>query len=239
VTLDEWRRQVRIGVSGRDAAVVVDALSAWLPAECLQAAGSALLAVSDRGVEAAVGLAVRCGGLLSDRDWEGDAELAAELDAAFGAGPASTLRPVPVDLEDLADALSGPLGGDPAVLDLETGEVWPAAALEYAREIDDMSAPVEPDGVRSVEVWPDGSEEPYRDMRDFIAGLDNGTLAAGLARAIEGRGAFGRFRDAVDRWPDEATRWHAFSDDRRLGRARAWLADAGLRPVSRSVRVDE
>src|SRR4029453_3233659 len=113
---------------------VVGAFSGGLPAECLQAAGSALLAVSDRGVEAAVGLAVRCGGLLRDRDWEGDAELgaegdaacgarpvsdrdgerdaelAAELDAAFGAGPASTLRPVPVDLEDLADALSGPLG---------------------------------------------------------------------------------------------------------------------------------
>jgi hypothetical protein len=49
--------------------------------------------------------------------------------------------------------------------------------------------------------------------------------------AIEGRGAFRPFRDVLDRWPDLAEQWYAFSDDRRIDRAREWLADAGYRPA--------
>jgi hypothetical protein len=32
-----------------------------------------------------------------------------------------------------------------------------------------------------------------------------------------------------DRWPEDFTRWHAFSEDRQRGRAREWLTDAGYR----------
>ncbi len=226
-------------MSRGDTAEIVAAVSALLPEECLQAAGSALLVPLAAGVGEAGPLAVRCVGLLRERYWDGDAELAAELDVALGRGAGASLRPVPVDLEELADVLSGSLGDEPGVLDLETGQVWPAVALEYAREHDDRSAPAEPDGLRAVAVWPDGSEEPYRDMRDFIGRVDDPVLAERLSRAIEGKGAFGRFRDTIDRSPDALTRWQAFSDDRRIGRARSWLADAGLRPAERSVRVDE
>ena len=71
-------------------------------------------------------------------------------------------------------------------------------------------------------------------MGDFIATLDDPAVADRLSIAIDGKGAFRRFRDLLDRWPDVATRWYAFSDDRHIGRARAWLADAGYRPVFRS-----
>ena len=47
----------------------------------------------------------------------------------------------------------------------------------------------------------------------------------------EGGGAFRRFKDVLHRWPDLVDRWYGFSDDRRIGRARAWLADAGYRPA--------
>lgn len=51
-----------------------------------------------------------------------------------------------------------------------------------------------------------------------------------LAVAIEGRGASRRFRDVLHRWPDLVERWQVSNDDRRLGQAREWLADAGFRP---------
>jgi len=33
----------------------------------------------------------------------------------------------------------------------------------------------------------------------------------------------------LHRWPDETARWYAFSEDRRLGRARQFLAAEGYR----------
>ena len=49
-----------------------------------------------------------------------------------------------------------------------------------------------------------------------------------LERAIEGKGAFRRFRDLVHE-ENLAERWYTYSTDRRLGRARELLADEGIR----------
>ena len=67
-------------------------------------------------------------------------------------------------------------------------------------------------------------------MRAFIATLSDVELVEGLERSLRGKGAFRRFRNELDRDPIEASRWHAFKDDRSIGRARAWLAEAGYRP---------
>jgi hypothetical protein len=37
-------------------------------------------------------------------------------------------------------------------------------------------------------------------------------------------------RDALMDWPEDREDWFVFSEDRRRGRAREWLADAGYRP---------
>ena len=50
-----------------------------------------------------------------------------------------------------------------------------------------------------------------------------------LAIAIEGRGAFRRFKDVLARWPGELERWYALSEQRQRGRARSWLTEAGYR----------
>jgi len=55
-----------------------------------------------------------------------------------------------------------------------------------------------------------------------------------LEVAITGRGAFRRFKDVIDRWPDEIERWRVFSDERRMGRAREWLAAHGYRPAPKA-----
>jgi hypothetical protein len=70
-------------------------------------------------------------------------------------------------------------------------------------------------------------------MDDFIASVTNPGRADRLAIAIDGRGAFGRFKDTISRWPEEQERWYRFSDERCRGRARQWLTDVGYRTTPR------
>jgi len=76
-----------------------------------------------------------------------------------------------------------------------------------------------------------GSRDGYRDMEDFIETIPQAERRDMLEVAIAGRGAFRRFKDVLDRWPDEIERWLVFSDERRMGRAREWLAAHGYRPA--------
>jgi hypothetical protein len=67
-------------------------------------------------------------------------------------------------------------------------------------------------------------------MEDFIETVPDSDRAGRLSSAISGRGAFRRFKDVLALWPAELDRWFVFSDERRSGRARAWLAAAGYAP---------
>jgi hypothetical protein len=64
-------------------------------------------------------------------------------------------------------------------------------------------------------------------MEDFVDTLSDSERRDRLRIALDGRGAFRRFRDVLARVPDDHTRWSTFSDERRRGRARAWLAREG------------
>ncbi|MBC7632034.1 MAG: hypothetical protein H7290_11315 [Flavobacterium sp.] len=59
---------------------------------------------------------------------------------------------------------------------------------------------------------------------------------AGTIVTLTGRGAFRRFKDQLPTWPDLLDRWHAFSEDRQRGRARAWLAAEGYGPAPHQSR---
>jgi hypothetical protein len=71
-------------------------------------------------------------------------------------------------------------------------------------------------------------------MEGFIAGVSDPGRADRLSIAIEGRGAFRRFKDTLARWPDDQGRWYQFSGERCRGRAREWLAIAGYRAAAGS-----
>lgn len=67
-------------------------------------------------------------------------------------------------------------------------------------------------------------------MEPFIDLVEDPHLADRLERSIQGRGAFRRFKDALENWPDLLERWYGFTDERHSGRARAWLAAEGYAP---------
>jgi hypothetical protein len=204
---------------------IVGVVRGRLTDDVLQLAGDGLLGAVSRGVQEGAGLAAQCVAALRGRAWEGDEELADQLVAMLNQGPTPTLRPLPVDLEQLASIL----GGDPqwggGRIDLKTGECWP----ESSDFEDDC---FEEDEDRWLYVECVGSCEGFRDMELFIATVDDPTIVDRLEIAIRGKGAFRRFKDVLSRWPEELERYYLLSGERQRGRARAWLAAAGYRPAS-------
>ncbi|MGI8692938.1 MAG: AAA family ATPase [Geodermatophilaceae bacterium] len=132
----------------------------------LQLIGDVLLLALAEDAVGAQESAARCADALRARDWEGDAELAAELEAASGHRAAEPLIEIAVDLQQLARLLdSGPdgLGGR---IERVSGEVWPEFALKEAW-------PGNPEALEDEDRWlyvrPARSRPTYQDMVDFIA----------------------------------------------------------------------
>ena len=228
----DFRTQLRGAVYRGDGPTVVALVGdQLLPDDALQLIGDGLVVALALQTQGAADLAVECARALRERGWDGDDELADQLCALLGTGPTPLLRPLSVDLEELA----GVLEGDPTFgggrLDLLTGQVWPQAAIDYARETGEEDDDESDDADRWLWVHCEGSRAGYHDMVQFIGTIDEPARANRLEIAIQGRGAFRRFKDELARGPGELDRWYGYADDRQRGRARAWLADAGYRPT--------
>ena len=230
----ERRRQLRAAVFTGDGHALAALLrqAPW-PEQALQLIGDGLISAVSQRVDSAEGLARECVTALRDRDWEGDQELADGLDARLG-GPATLLRPLPVDLDELASVLEGdPVQGGGRI-DLSTGDVWPQPAIEYAVGVGEEDE--EEDEERWLWVTSEGSRAGYRDMERFIGSINDPDVREQLDRTLGGRGAFRRFKDQLARWPELSDQWYAFSEDRHRGRARAWLAGEGYAPAARDTQ---
>jgi Uncharacterised protein family (UPF0158) len=211
------------GAAYRGDASIVEVVRGRLTEDVLQLAGDGLLGAVAQGVPEAAALAAQCAAALRQRAWEGDDELADQLDAILNLGATPMLRPLPVDLEELASLLEGdPVYGGGRI-DLKTGDCWPESP-------DDNNLDEEGDHWLYVECV--GSRQGYRDMERFIATVEDPAIVDRLAIAIRGSGAFRRFKDVLSRWPEELQRYFLFSSERQLGRARSWLAAEGYRPAN-------
>lgn len=66
----------------------------------------------------------------------------------------------------------------------------------------------------------------YQDMTDFASGISDDAAGRRLARALQGRGAFGRFKNQLhEHHPELISAWHALRDIRAQRRAVEWLLD--------------
>ncbi len=106
----EPRRRLRAALAQADGAAALEAIRAMELERHMQFAGDGLLTALCQGVDGAAELSEQCAAGLRARNWEGDDELAAELDRARGAGMAAALAELPVDLEELSDPLEEGLG---------------------------------------------------------------------------------------------------------------------------------
>jgi hypothetical protein len=142
-----------------------------------------------------------------------------------------SLREVPVDWEALEDAFENNAPEVHSYLHLLTGEVL--------RVVDGVADPqmhvrIASDG-NYLRIDPVSSREQYRWMERFIPSVVDDDLRAKLGQAIDGKGAFRRFKDVLMNQADERERWFVFRGERLRTLMEAWLAAhalvAGARPA--------
>lgn len=93
----------------------------------------------------------------------------------------------------------------------------------------DGKTPVDREDLDVVWIDPLPSYVWHQDMPDFVEQLSDDQARRRLERAIDGRGAFRRFRTELqEEYPDLLPIWYAFRDARAYRRAVEWLVDNSL-----------
>jgi hypothetical protein len=145
------------------------------------------------------------------------------------------MRDVPVDWEALEDAFENNAPEVHSYLHIVSGEV-----LRVVDGIADpeMHARIASDSAY-LRIEPVSSREQYRWMERFIPMVDDTPLRSQLSQAIDGKGAFRRFKDVLIAFTAERERWFAFRSERLRVFMEAWLAANALRPVARPTWTPE
>jgi len=69
-------------------------------------------------------------------------------------------------------------------------------------------------------------------MDEFASSIGDPRLRELLEVALDGRGAFRRFKDVLARWPEERARWFAFRDECLRGAMQEWLIAHEIEPTT-------
>ena len=138
-------------------------------------------------------------------------------------------REVPVDWESLEDAFENNAPEVHSYLHLTTGEVL--------RVVDGVADPqmhvrIASDG-NYLRVDPVSSREQYRWMERFIPMVEEPELRAKLAHAIDGKGAFRRFKDVLMSYAADREKWFTFRSERLRTFMEAWLTAHAIRTTPR------
>jgi hypothetical protein len=133
-----------------------------------------------------------------------------------------------IDLDELCSAMEDSSYEHEYYLDLTTGEILFLSEYMDDEETRKLRERIEEEPDRYEQIPRAESHEGYKDMEDFIATIKDEHLAELLEVAINGRGAFRRFKDVLLRYPEERERWFQFKDERIEERARGWLDDISV-----------
>jgi hypothetical protein len=144
-------------------------------------------------------------------------------------------KDVPIDWEALEDAFENNAPEVHSYLHVPTGDV-----LRIVDGVADpqMHARIASD-INYLRIEPVSSREQYRWMERYIPMVEDKDLQSKLTRAIDGKGAFRRFKDVLMGFGPERERWFSFRSERLRIFMEAWLNAHCLNPVKRVVWVPE
>jgi hypothetical protein len=142
------------------------------------------------------------------------------------------MKKLRVDMRGLLDGLQTS-DHDPMqyYLDLETGEVLDILVDGYGDSFVDADlqrVEGQPDRYQRVPNVP--GRRQYRWMEEFVDGIDEADVADKLRIALAGRGAFGRFREVLQQWPDLRERWYVMRQQLLVDVAVEWLSSLDIDP---------
>jgi hypothetical protein len=128
-------------------------------------------------------------------------------------------------MDELCSAMEDSSYENEYYLDLETGEILFLSEYMDDEETENLRERIDEKSGRYELIPKAESHEGYEDMRDFIVTVEDEHLAELLEVAINGKGAFRRFKDVLLNYPEERERWFKFKDERMKERALEWLDD--------------
>ncbi len=140
-------------------------------------------------------------------------------------------RKLEISWEALEDAFENNAPEVHSYLHMATGEVL--------RVVDGVADPAMHQRIASdvtyLRVDPVSSREQYRWMERFIASVTEPDLRSRLVSAIDGKGAFRRFKDVLMAFPTDRERWFGFRTERLRACMDAWLEAHNVEAVPRQV----
>jgi hypothetical protein len=136
-----------------------------------------------------------------------------------------------IDLDGLCSAMEDSSPEHNYYLDLNTGEILLVSDYMDDEENRSLRRRIEEDPEHYERIQRVESYEGYQDMENFISTLEDEYLTELLERAINGKGAFRRFKDVLLRYPEERERWSRFKGEAMRQRAIEWLNDLDTSPI--------
>jgi Uncharacterised protein family (UPF0158) len=138
------------------------------------------------------------------------------------------MRVVPINWTDLETAFERNSPDTESFLDLRSGEVvtLTQGAIDYAEQ----RARVQGGGDGFLRVDPAASREQYKWMERFVAHVTDEPLRERLIIAIDGKGAFRRFKDVLLNYPTERERWFSYRADLLHWHMQKWLEKEQIEP---------
>ena len=135
------------------------------------------------------------------------------------------MKKVKISLSDLINVFDSASQEERQYLDTETGEII-RIFDEALGGIDDtkLEKKIETGlNVRYFAIPEQDSHEDYKDMSDFTRTIEDKNFQEKLEIALDGSGAFRRFKNVLSNYPQERDRWFAFKNERIKERVLEWL----------------
>ncbi len=132
-----------------------------------------------------------------------------------------------IDWEQLKDAFCFSTEGSEWYLDLETG------GTIFIGELDPDAGDVTPDDIedepdRYLLIEPPSSRGAYEWMVEFTEGVEDENFAEKLRIALDGKGAFRRFKDVLMGYPEQREAWFKFEDSKINEAIEEWMKSSGI-----------
>ena len=131
------------------------------------------------------------------------------------------MPPITVNWSDLEIAFERNSPDQESFLDLENGDLL--AIVEGEPDAAARRARVAANPERYLRIDPASSREQYRWMERFVTSVSDEALRERLLIAIDGKGAFRRFKDVLLAFPAERERWFGYRSELLHFHIQTWL----------------
>jgi hypothetical protein len=131
------------------------------------------------------------------------------------------MPPITVNWSDLEIAFERNSPDQESFLDLENGDLLSIVDGEPDAAARRAKVSTSPDRYQRVD--PASSREQYRWMERFVGSVSDPPLRERLLIAIDGKGAFRRFKDVLLAFPAERERWFAYRSELLHFHIQTWL----------------